>query len=151
LYSLPDELILLILRFISSPSPSSSSNDPTRHLLSLSSTSRLLNDLTRPFLYAVVHLTSLDTADQLLSTLESPRTTANEWGALVRSLSVQGRVFAKGYGVRVARLLKAATEVQRVEVVSADDLRMKHFTGTGGASSRPSPPSYTLTHILTHP
>lgn len=133
LYSLPDELLLLLIRHLISSSPPSSPHHATQLLLPLTLTSRLLNELTTPYLYTAVHLSSLPQLDSFLSTLEHPHG-SNKWGALVRSISVQGRVFAKGYGVRVARLLKAATEVERVEVVSADDLRMKHFVGTGSAS-----------------
>ncbi|BGP14042.1 hypothetical protein JCM10213v2_001980 [Rhodosporidiobolus nylandii] len=44
---------------------------------------------------------------------------------------VQGSVFAKGYGVRVQKLLRAAPHLEEVELVGLDDLRAKHLVGTG--------------------
>ncbi|GAA6001142.1 hypothetical protein JCM10207_007429 [Rhodosporidiobolus poonsookiae] len=58
-----------------------------------------------------------------------------QWGTLVRRVRVEGRIFAsKGYGVRINRVLKACPEVERVEVVGVDDLRMKHLVGNGSTT-----------------
>ncbi|GAA5996472.1 uncharacterized protein JCM10292_007632 [Rhodotorula paludigena] len=154
---LPPELVLVVVAHLVSACSS-----PHAVLASLARVNRTCAALVHPLLYAQPAVTSLKQLDLLLAAVEHP---SSDTGEEVKGCRVEGKVFAsKGYGVRVSRVLKACSRIERLEIVGVDDLRAKHLVGQGALThwsllnssfrpnSHPSPPSLvpflsSLTHL----
>ncbi|GJN88404.1 hypothetical protein Rhopal_001370-T1 [Rhodotorula paludigena] len=154
---LPPELVFVVVAHLVSASSS-----PHAALASLARVNRTCAALVHPLLYAQPAVTSLKQLDSLLAAVEHP---SSDTGDEVKGCRVEGKVFAsKGYGVRVNRVLKACSHIERLEIVGVDDLRAKHLVGQGALThwsllnssfrpnSHPSPPSLapflaSLTHL----
>jgi hypothetical protein len=138
LANLPPEILLAIFAHLDRP-----------HLPQLSLLCRSFAPPAQYTLFRSPSITSLTSLDALLSILEpTDRRHSLDldedddwdhdtgWVTVVMELRLECLEFGqKGWGQRIARLLRVCRNVQRLELLMIDDLRPKQLMGNGGVSS----------------